>query len=84
MPYEPIQCHIYDHIEIACMRGYTLEIELNSGEKLQGIAKTTKIINKEEFLVITTPQNQSEIRLDKINTITVLDDNTEFKTIKIN
>lgn len=84
MAYQPIQCHIHDTLEIACMRGYTLDIELVSGETLRGIAKTTKSVNKEEFLVVETAQGSSEPRLDKIKRILVLNDNAEFKTIEIN
>ena len=51
--YTPIQCQIYDYIEIACMHHYQLDIELNIGEVVRGKAKTTQIINKQEFIVIS-------------------------------
>ncbi len=41
MPYEPIQCHLYDYIEIACMQAYELDVQLLSGEITRGIAKGT-------------------------------------------
>jgi len=85
MTYKPIQCSRYDYIEIACMRSYALNITLLSGETvLNAIAKDTQIINKEEFLIININGNQQKIRLDKIKTLSVLDENTEFSTVTIN
>ncbi len=96
MPYTPIRCDLYDYIEIACLRHYTLTIKLLDGEKIQGKAETTKIEDKQEFLIVSVKveadQNQKEekkeekisIRLDKIKSITALDKNAEFKTVEIN
>ncbi len=82
--YSPIQCQIYDYIEIACMRHYLLDIELTSGEKISGKAMTTKIENKQEFMVIETENSEKqEIRLDLVNSIKPLDDNAEFVRVAI-
>lgn len=82
--YSPIQCQIYDYIEIACMRRYHLEIELTSGETITGKAMTTKIENKQEFMVIETENNETqEIRLDFVNSIKPLDENAEFGRVAI-
>ena len=82
--YSPIQCQIYDYIEIACMRHYLLDIELTSGEKISGKAMTTKIENKQEFMVIETENSEKqEIRLDLVNSIKPLDDNAEFGRVAI-
>ncbi len=54
--YTPIQCQIYDYIEIACLHHYQLTIELNNGELIKGKAKTTQILEKQEFLVIGSDQ----------------------------
>ena len=82
--YSPIQCQIYDYIEIACMRHYLLDIELTSGEKISGKAMTTKIENKQEFMVIETKNSEKqEIRLDLVNSIKPLDDNAEFGRVAI-
>ena len=80
MAYKPIQCGNYDYIEIACMRHYTLAIELLDGEKLVGKAQTTLIKDKQEFLVISGNQ---AIRLDKIKAMTVVDEGAEFGYIEI-
>lgn len=86
--YSPIQCQLYDYIEIACMRHYRLDIELTSGETLSGKALTTRIKDKQEFIVISADSEKNheeqEIRLDLVKSITALDDNAEFKTVVIN
>lgn len=86
--YSPIQCQFYDYIEIACMRHYRLDIELTSGETLSGKALTTRIKDKQEFIVISADSEKNheeqEIRLDLVKSITALDNNAEFKTVVIN
>ncbi len=90
MPYTPIQCQLYDYIEIACLRHYTLSIKLLDGEEVKGRAETTNIEDKQEFLVVSVENGQDQkeanisIRLDKIKSITALDENAEFKTVEIN
>ena len=83
MTYQPIACHIYDYLEIACMRGYTLDIVLQTGETLSGIAKNTLIRDKKEYLLVQMGQQLEGVRLDKIDSITPLDKKADFKTIKI-
>ena len=51
--YTPIQCQLYDYVEIACMRHYRLDIELTTGEVITGKAMTTRIKDKQEFIVIS-------------------------------
>jgi len=92
--YTPIQCQLYDYVEIACMRHYRLDIELMTGEIITGMALTTLIKNKQEFIVINTnidseknnhdQDSEQEIRLDLVKSITVLDENAEFATVAIN
>ena len=89
--YSPIQCQIYDYIEIACMRRYQIEIELTSAETIKAKAKQTRIKETQEFLVVelntneftNTEESELEIRLDLIKSITALDKNADFKTIEI-
>ena len=84
MPYKPIKCHLYDYIEIACMRAYELDVQLLSGEITRGIAKDTRIFNQEEYLIMELKNKNQQIRLDTIERITVLDKVAEFKSIEIN
>ena len=79
--YSPIQCEIYDYIEIACMRHYHLIIELSSGDSITGKAITTKVKDKKEFILIETDSGSDktiEIRLDLVKSIQPLDKNAEF------
>ena len=83
--YTPIQCQIYDYIEIACMRHYRLNIELNSSGIIKGQAITTRVRNKQEFIVIKNKDaGEQEIRLDLVKSIQALDDNAEFGKVSIN
>jgi len=88
--YTPIQCQLYDYVEIACMRHYRLDIELTTGEVITGKAMTTRIKDKQEFIVIDANMNneesnkEQEIRLDLVKSLTTLDDNAEFTTVAIN
>ncbi len=97
--YTPIQCQLYDYVEIACMRHYRLDIELITGEIITGMALTTLIKNKQEFIVINLEMDseenhpeienanqdkKQEIRLDLVKSITTLDSNAEFAMIAIN
>ncbi len=88
--YTPIQCQLYDYVEIACMRHYRLDIELISGDIITGKAVTTRIKNKQEFIVIAEDvdnkenNKEQEIRLDLVKSLTTLDANAEFDTVAIN
>ena len=84
MSYKPIQCGIYDYIEIACLRHYTLEIKSEDGESITATAINTRVIDRQEFLVFDVNGDEHQMRLDKIKSITALDTNAEFKTIQIN
>lgn len=85
MDYTPIQCQLYDFIEIACMKHYTLEIELLDNEKITAKALTTLIKDKQEFLIISNEQREEQsLRLDTIKAITPLNENAEFKRVEIN
>ena len=65
MPYTPIRCDLYDYIEIACLRHYTLTIKLLDGEKIQGKAETTKIEDKQEFLIVSLKLKLIKIKKKK-------------------
>jgi Rho-binding antiterminator len=77
--YQPMNCDLYDYLEIACMRGYQLDIELKDGARLLAKALTTRTSSdKEEFLCLETADGEQEIRLDQLLAITPLDANAQF------
>jgi len=77
--YQPLKCDLHDYLEIACLRGYQLDIELIDGQQLMARAVTTRTSSdKEEFLVIEQQGAQQEIRLDQLLAITPQEANAKF------
>lgn len=69
--YQPIRCELHDYLEIACMRGYLVDIELLDGRQLQAKAITTHTTpDRSEWLEVTQDQTRQKIRLDQIHAIT--------------
>ena len=81
--YQPLNCDLYDYLEIACLRGYQLDIELVDGGRLVAKALTTRTSSdKEEFFCVETADGQQqEIRLDHLLAITPLQDNAQFARV---
>lgn len=77
--YQPMNCDLHDYLEIACLRGYRLDIELIDGARLIAKALTTRTSSdKEEFLGLETADGPKEIRLDQLLAVTPLDENAQF------
>jgi Rho-binding antiterminator len=76
--YQPIECELHDYIEIACLYGYRLLIELVDGSQFSALAVTTRNTREEEFLVLADSEAASEVRLDRILAITALDAQARF------
>ncbi|WP_433770582.1 Rho-binding antiterminator [Pseudomonas putida] len=77
--YQPLNCDLHDYLEIACLRGYRLDVELKDGARLVARALTTRTASsKEEFLLLETADGQQEVRLDQLLAITPLDANAQF------
>lgn len=80
--YQPLNCDLHDYLEIVCLRGYRLDIELNDGTRLVAKALTTRTSSdKEEFLLIETADGQQQIRLDQLLAVTPLDEHAQFGRI---
>lgn len=83
--YQPLNCDLHDFLEIACMRGYLLDVDLIDGQRLIARAVTTRTSDtKEEFMVFEQDGRQWELRLDQLAAITPLDDNADFGRIAFN
>jgi Rho-binding antiterminator len=77
--YQPLNCDLHDYLEIACLYGYTLDIELIDGQRLTARAITTRTVpTREEFLDVDTAEGRQEIRLDQLLAITPQDHNARF------
>lgn len=80
--YQPLACHAYDYLEIACMHCCQLDIELVDGSRLQGQALTTETTASEgEFLLLRTTAGEQRLRMDRLLAITPLDAGASFGRI---
>ncbi|MCG9714754.1 Rho-binding antiterminator [Shewanella insulae] len=82
-PYRIIDCHVHDHLELACIRGYQLLIETSTGEiRATAITLTTKA-DKSEYLTVKNGAGEQAIRLDHILAITPLTQGAAFSRVVI-
>jgi Rho-binding antiterminator len=68
-PYQPISCDLYDHLEIAAMRGSKVRIEYDEGgieKSRMTTIKTLQVIEHIEYLVT---DDDIMIRLDRLSNI---------------
>ncbi|MEM8815517.1 MAG: Rho-binding antiterminator [Pseudomonadota bacterium] len=78
-PYSPIDCNLYDYIEIACLYRYSLRIATVSGEILTGTAVDTEIdSDKAEYLKLQNGNSVRRVRLDYLHSIEPLTQNARF------
>ncbi len=77
--YQGIACADYDHLELACMESYLIEVQLRGGS-LRGTAVTTRTRSDGEFLQLRLEEDGSirEIRADGILKIVVLSEPRRF------
>ncbi|MBC9251752.1 transcriptional antiterminator [Pseudomonas alcaligenes] len=80
--YQPLACDLYDYLEIACMHGYRLRIELDDGSELEATAVTTQTrASKEEFFIVRNASGEQQLRLDRLLAITPLDAGASFARV---
>ena len=70
--YQPVDCGLYDYLEVACMHGYEVLLALRNGEMDQGVAITVGARREGEFLTLATDKNKKEYRLDELSSLRVL------------
>ena len=81
--YQAIACADYDHLELACMESYELEVVLKDGRlgesTLRGTAVTTRTNSNGEYLQLRVGDGSiKEIRADGILKLVVLSKNARF------
>ncbi|PXF31037.1 transcriptional antiterminator [Pokkaliibacter plantistimulans] len=82
--YQPISCDLHDYLEIACMRGYVLLVELTDGSRFEAKAITTLVnADKEEFLRLRGATGDQDIRLDRLAAITPQAANAGFGRVRL-
>ena len=70
--YQPVDCGLYDHLEVACLHGYEVSLALRNDETDQGVAITVGARREGEFLTLATDKNKKEYRLDELSSLRVL------------
>ncbi len=81
MHQDAISCDLHDHIEVVCMYGYQVRLELKDQQIFEG--KAIDIITspeKCEYLLIKNEQEQ-QIKLAQLAKLQVLTPNARFKEI---
>lgn len=59
-----LPCHLHDFIEVACLYGFEICLQLKNNEIVQGKAMTTKISsNKTEYLLLLVNDKNVQINL---------------------
>ncbi len=82
--YRPLACDRHDYLEIACLFGYRLRIELEGGDWLEGRALTTRTLpNKEEILLIRVAGQVRAVRQDRLHAITPPTPGARFGRIEL-
>lgn len=75
----PISCHLYDHLELACVKRYQLELRLRDASHCRGIAVDLFIQSREEQLRLKpTAASERVIALTDIVEVRVLDKAPRF------
>jgi len=78
-----IDCHIHDYIEIACLYGFLVELELVDQTSVQGRAKTTETsTDKREWLILGTEGESEKVDLSTIKTMRAHTQNPHFDKIE--
>jgi len=80
-PYKPIDCNLYDYLEIACLHRYEVELRLRDGSVLQGVAHTTKTRADGEYLLLQLESATLELRLDQIAHLEVRTEPRSFDSV---
>jgi transcriptional antiterminator Rof (Rho-off) len=75
--YRPISRELYDSVERVCQSRYCVLVEMKDGSQLAAIAlMARKNRLNEEFLCVGIAEVVREIRLDRIDAITLLEKNS--------
>jgi Rho-binding antiterminator len=77
-----ISCQTHDYIEIACLYGFQIRLQLTDGSTLQGKAITTETSSdKREWLILQQSTGKIQIDLMQIKSMQSLTPNSHFEQI---
>jgi Rho-binding antiterminator len=78
-----IDCHIHDYIEIACLYGFQVNLELVDQTSIQGRAKTTETsVDKHEWLILEIGDQSEKVELSTIKSMQAITPNPHFDKIE--
>lgn len=61
-----ISCDAHDYFEIVCMRRSQVKITAKNNKKYYGMATDIKLVNKQEYLLISDDINTQQILLSDV------------------
>ncbi|MEM1437809.1 MAG: Rho-binding antiterminator [Pseudomonadota bacterium] len=80
----PIACDLHDHIEVACLYRYELEVHLADGTVVTGRALTTQTRrDKTEHLILGTNEDSRPVPLHDIRRIDVTTPGARFTSLSL-
>ena len=78
-----LSCHLHDYIEIACLYGFDISLQLDNSEIVEGRAMTTKTLpNKTECLLMLVGDQTIKVEVTDILTMQAITHNPHFDQIK--
>lgn len=78
-----LPCHLHDTIEIACLYGFDICLQLSNQKMVQGKAMTTKTSpNKSEHLLVLVGDQTIEVDLTDILTMKAATQNPHFDLVE--
>ena len=81
--YVPIDCGLYDHVELACMHRYRLRVTTRDDQILTGTAIDTRVDSgRQEYLVLKAEDRELLIRLDAVTSIEPLSQGAQFGKVR--
>ena len=81
-----LNCDAYDYLEIACLYGYQLEIQLRNGLSLNAKAINVGVVvvhdeKQECLLVVQNDQTQRWLPTEELLSLRVLTENAKFEFV---
>jgi Rho-binding antiterminator len=78
-----LSCHLHDTIEIACLYGFEICLQLDNKEIVEGKAMTTQTLpNKTECLLMLVADQTVKIEITDILTMQAITQNPHFDLIE--
>lgn len=78
-----LSCHLHDTIEVACLYGFEVCLQLKNQKKVQGKAITTQTTSeKKEYLLLLVDDQNVQVDLTDILTMQAVKRNPHFDVVE--